>query len=164
MKLFQTVWDLEQDADVIRRRAYGMIEVADGKLQHVRLRPWPKMISLMEIRLTAGLKTARNQQDVCRLFYNQPLFHRRFLTLMYIQSSLATTRNTLVTTLNVLDTVARIKQSNALVTEVTNGRISNRAMVRWGWARHCLDSKGRHFIKRFYGTYPETWYEQADAR
>lgn len=162
MSLFQTVYDLEQESDTIRRRAYGVIEVADGKFQHIRLRPWPKLISTMEIKWTAGLKTDRNDQDVCRCYYNQPVFHRRFLTLMYIQSSLATTRNTLVTTLNVLDAVARIKQSNALLTEVTNQRVSDRAMIRWGWERHCLTSKNRHFIKRFYGTYPESWYASAN--
>jgi hypothetical protein len=161
MALFATVHDLEKDADIIRSRAYGMIEVADGKFQHIRLRPWPKLISTMEINWTAGLKSRRIEKDVCRCYYNQPFFHRNFLTLMYIQSSLATTRNTLVTTLNVLDTVARIKQSNALLTEVSNKRVSDRAMIRWGWERHLLTSKRRHFIKRFYGTYPESWYVSA---
>jgi hypothetical protein len=162
--LFQTVYDLEQESNTIRRRAYGVIEVADGKFQHIRLRPWPKLISTMEINLTAGLKTNRIEKDICRCYYNQPFFHSRFLTLMYIQSSLATTRNTLVTTLNVLDTVARIKQSNALLTEVTNQRVSDRAMIRWGWERHCLNSKHRHFIKRFYGTHPESWYASPERR
>ena len=158
MAIFETVQDLEQEAGTIRRRAYGMIEVADGKFQHIRLRPWPKLISTMEINWTAGLKSNQIEKDVCRCYYNQPFFHRSFLTLMYIQSSLATTRTTLVTTLNVLDTVARIKKSNALLTEVTNQRVSDRAMIRWGWERHCLNSKKRQFIKRFYGTYPESWY------
>ena len=31
MALFATVHDLEKDADIIRSRAYGMIEVTDGK-------------------------------------------------------------------------------------------------------------------------------------
>jgi len=161
MALFETVYDLEQEADTIRRRAYGVIEVVDGKFQHIHLRPWPKLISAMEINWTAGLKSSKIEKDVCRCFFNQPIFHRNFLTLMYIQSSLATTRNTLVTTLNVLDTVARIKQSNALLTQVTNKRVSDRAMIRWGWERHCLTSKRRNFIKRFYGEYPESWYASA---
>lgn len=162
MALFATVHDLEKDADTIRNRAYGVIEVANGKLQHIRLRPWPKLISTMEINWTAGLKSKSIEKDVCRLYYNQPFWHRKYLTLMYIQSSLATTRSTLVTTLNVLDTVARIKQSNAMLTEVSNKRVSDRSMIRWGWERHCLTSKKRHFIKRFYGKYPESWYASAD--
>ena len=161
MALFQTVHDLDEESDTIRRRPYGVIEVADGKFQHIRLRPWPKLISTIEINWTSGLKSNHIEKDVCRCYYNQPFFHRKFLTLMYIQSSLATTRDTLVTTLNVLDTVARIKQSNALLTEVTNKRVSDRAMIRWGWERHLLTSKKRHFIKRFYGTYPESWYAKA---
>lgn len=162
MALFQTVHDLEQESDTIRSRAYGMIEVANGNFQRIRLRPWPKLISTMEINWTSGLKSSHTGKDVCRCYYNQPFFHRNFLTLMYIQSSLATTRDTVVTTLNVLDTVARIKQSNALLTEVTNKRVSDRAMIRWGWERHLPNSKKRHFIKRFYGKYPESWYTSAD--
>ncbi len=162
MTIFETVHDLEKDSNKIRHRAYGVIEVADGKLQHIRLRPWPKLISTLEINWTAGLKSKRIEKDVCRLYYNQPFWHRNFLTLMYIQSSLGTTRNTLVTTLNVLDTVARIKQSNALLTEVSNKRVSDRAMIRWGWERHLLTSKKRHFIKRFYGNYPESWFTSTE--
>jgi hypothetical protein len=59
-----------------------------------------------------------------------------------------------------LDEIARIKGAHAIVCHVTNGRISDRLLRRWGWEAHCLNWKGRHFIKRFYGRYadiPNHW-------
>ena len=54
MPLFQTVTDLSGGADVLRRRAYGVIEVAGGEFRRVSLRPFPKMVSAPEIILLGG--------------------------------------------------------------------------------------------------------------
>ena len=63
----------------------------------------------------------------------------------------------------ILDEIARLRDTNAIVCNVTNLRISDRLMLRWGWEKHCQHWAGRHFIKRFYGRYPEissTWRER----
>jgi hypothetical protein len=56
----------------------------------------------------------------------------------------------------VLDEIARIKQTDAIVCDVRNARISDRLLRRWGWESHVPQSRRRHFIKRFYGEYPDT--------
>jgi hypothetical protein len=55
----------------------------------------------------------------------------------------------------VLDEIARLKGSDAIVAEVRNLRISNRLLHRWGWESHLPTSRRRHYIKRFYGSYPD---------
>ena len=155
--LIESIRDIEANQTILRKRPYGVIEAVKGRFVRVQLRPWPKYASLLEVHwLHAMKKSKRHEQDVCRLFYNQPMGHRNFLTLSYVESSLNTQVRTIYTALEVLMQIAFIKQSDAILAEVTNQRISDRFLVRRGWERHREQSRQRHWIKRFYGTYPES--------
>ena len=54
----------------------------------------------------------------------------------------------------VLDEVAWLKRTDALLCDVWNERISPRLLARWGWEPHKPQPWHRNYIKRFYGTYP----------
>ena len=54
-----------------------------------------------------------------------------------------------------LDEIARIKGSDAILTDAANFRISDRSLRRHGWERHTKARYHRNYIKRFYGQYPE---------
>jgi hypothetical protein len=153
--LIETIGDVKANQETLRRRPYGMIEAINGRFVRIQLKPWPKVASLMEAHWIQAMKTQRQRRDVCRLYYNQPLGHRNYLTLSYVESSLNTSLRTCYATLDVLNQVAFIKQSDALLAEVANSRISDRFMIRRGWERHREPSRQRHWIKRFYGDYPE---------
>ncbi len=160
MPLFESVDNLQRDADVLRRRPYGVICMENGGLREVRLRPWPKLISVAEIAWWGRGVHERLSGDRCWLYYNQPRRHRSFLALKYIISSHQATFQTFRRSLMVLDEIARLKQTDAIVCEVRNLRISDRLLRRWGWESHLSQSRQRHFIKRFYGSYPspdEVW-------
>ena len=154
-RLFDSVYDVVADAEKIRRRPYGMIEVVDERLAAIHLRPWPKMISGIEAKWADGWAKKRSTTNQIQLFYSQPFAHRNYLTLSYIVSTLQTSMTTLTLSMAVLDYVGYLKRSDAILTEVSNNRISDRLMRRLGFERHLLDSKKRHWIKRFYGEYPE---------
>ena len=156
--LFETVTDLQTGADCLRRRRYGVIYVADGRLVHVRLRPFAKLAWLPEI-LLGQRHHDRAPGDRCRLYYNQPLGHENFLALRHVVSSRGGTLTSFREALRVLDEIARIKSTDALLCDVQNPRISSRLMTRWGWEPHCPKRWHRHYIKRFYGTYPATTAE-----
>jgi hypothetical protein len=155
MPLFSSVYDLQDGADQLRQRAYGVIFMEDGRLREIRLRPWPKIISVAEISLWGRGFHQRATGNRCWLYYNQPRRHRNFLALKYILSSRHASFTTFRGSLIVLDEIARIKRIDAIVCEVRNLRISDRLLQRWGWQSHVPHSRRRHFIKRFYGTYPE---------
>ncbi len=107
--------------------------------------------------------TSRRAGDRCLLFYNQPLRHPKYLALVLVVShrecSLATFRRTLT----VLDEVARVKRSDAILCDAWNERISDRLLARWGWESHKPQRWHRNYIKRFYGTYPPAAVDDTTA-
>jgi len=59
MALFETVTDISEGSDVLRRRAYGLIEVVEGRFSSVLLRPLPKFVSVPEIMLLGRFRHER---------------------------------------------------------------------------------------------------------
>lgn len=158
--MFGTVVNLNEGREAIRDNRYGVIEVEDERFRRIKFRGWPKMISASEALWLGGWQHKRQKRNQCRLFYNQPLSSSNFLALKYIVSTLGTSYATFRGALVILDEVARIKRTNAIVCEVTNGRISDRLLTRFGWERHLESSRRRHFIRRFYGAYPDHAHEK----
>lgn len=154
MPLFETVTDLQEGAETLRRRPYGVIEVVDGRFRRVVLRPFRKIVTAPGILLIGGWRHEHRQGDRLRLFYNQPRRFRNFLVLKYIESNRNTSMATLSRALAVLDEIARCKGSDALLCDVSNLRITTKLIGRWGWEPHNPARFHRHYIKRFYGTYP----------
>jgi hypothetical protein len=161
--VFETVTDLHDGADLLCRRAHGAIEAAEGRFRRVVLRPFPTLISVPEILLLGGWYHRRRSGDCCRLYYDQPWRFPNFLVVKYVVSAHGTAYRTFRRVLEALDEIARLKGSDALLCELTNGRISGRMMARWGWEPHCPSRWRRHYIKRFYGRYPPpaAWMDAA---
>jgi hypothetical protein len=149
------ITDFWAHAQRIRSGRYGVIDVRDGKLFRVRLRPFPKIVSIAEVVFAGRGYHAHVGGDRCLLFYNQPRRFSNFIALKYIVSSRDTTLASAHGALVVLDEIARIKQTDALLCDVSNFRISDRLLQRWGWEPHRPSRWRRHHIKRFYGTYPD---------
>jgi hypothetical protein len=154
MRFFTRITDLDAGAELLRRRAYGVIEMVDGRLSQVRFRPYPKIISAPKIAFFGNLFHGRACGDRLWLYYNQPRRFPNFLVLKYIVSARDTSFGSVARALDVLDYIARLKHSDALLCEAANRRISARLIGRWGWVPHCPSSRHRHYIKRFYGVYP----------
>lgn len=155
IRLWESTSDLVRDADLVRHRRYGVIEIEDGQLRTVIFRPWPKLISLPEVWWQGGSYHDRHGGDRCRLYFNQPRHCPNFLALMYVVSTHGASFASFRRATQVLDQIAAIKRSDAIVCEASNLRISERLLARWGWERHLPDSPRRHYIKRFYGQYAE---------
>ncbi len=167
MLLFDSITDLTRDAEELRQRRYGVIEVIDGQFRRVLLRPWPKILVGPEVLWFGEWLHQRRRGDRLLLYYNQPWRFPGFLALAYALSSRETSLRSIRVGLEVLDEIARLKKSDALLCDLGNWRISERFMRRWGWASHCPTTWWhRHFIKRFYGTYPPrpAWLGSAELR
>ncbi|MBI1904293.1 MAG: hypothetical protein HYS13_24625 [Planctomycetia bacterium] len=149
-------------AELVRRRRYGQIEVRGGRLVRISFRLWPKFVFWLGLRWSEFCRPKRRPQgnandesgDRCLVYYDQPFWHRNFLALKYVASSPGTSLRTLRAAAAALDLVARIKGSDAILCDVTNPRISNRALRRFGWAPLRITAWRRIFIRRFYGAYP----------
>ena len=154
MALFEIARDLQADADLLRRRFHGIIETRDGQLSVIYLRPWPATVSIFRLWRDMWGRTVTPKEDVCRLYFDQLRSQPNYMALKYVVSHSGTSFATARAAARVLDEIARIKRTDAIVCEARNARISDRLLARWGWQRHVLTSKRRHFIKRFYGYYP----------
>lgn len=151
---FQTVTDLHAQADTLRWGRYGVIEVVKGQFRQIRLRPLPKIATVPGILFFGGTCHRRFPGDRVWLYYNQPRRFSNYLVLKYIVSSREGSFSSACRALEVLDEIARLKRSDAVLCDVANWRISSRLMARWGWEPHCPSRWHRHYIKRFYGNYP----------
>jgi hypothetical protein len=152
---FETVVDPLAETETLRARRFGVIEMVDGKLQSIRLRPWPKGSSMVEARWWGQWQHKHRRGDRCLLYYNQPWGSPNYLALQYVVSTRDCRWATFVAALAVLDEIAQIKQSDAIVCDACNQRFSDRMMDRWGW-QPLGSGLRRTFIKRFYGQYPAT--------
>ena len=153
MSLFwQTVTNLSDNETTLRRRRFGVIEMRDGRFNKITLRPFPKLISEIEARWIGRWVHRNTEGDRCWLYYNQPLGSHNYLSLQYLVSSRHCSMASARGALAVLDRVAQIKNTAAIVCH-GNELFSDRLPERWGWERHMLDYPGRHFIKRFYGDF-----------
>jgi hypothetical protein len=162
MPFFEKITDLDIGADTLRRRAYGVIEIVDGRFHEVRLRPFPKIISVPEILFFGQNFHRRAPGDRCWLYYNQPRRFPNFLVLKYVVSARATSLISLARALDVCEYIARLKRSDAVLCDVGNWRISSKLLDRLGWTPHCPSRWHRHYIKRFYGVYPPSakWMDE----
>ncbi len=148
------ITDLTANVALVRRARYGVIECVDGEFFSLRLRCWPTVVASDEVRLWGPLRRHFDARDRCRLFYNQPLGQASFLALSYALSGRGCRLATLVKALAMLDEIAAIKRTDAIVMQAWNPRLTARNLARYGWAPHTADPRGRHFIKRFYGEDP----------
>ncbi|MBN2022707.1 MAG: hypothetical protein JW809_07915 [Pirellulales bacterium] len=152
--LFETVRNLREGSETLRRRRHGVIEARNGQFQRVLLRPWPKLISAPEVLLLGRFYHHRRPGDYCRLYFSQPWRFPNFLAVHYVVSARDTSYQTFRQVVEALDEIARLKRADALLCELTAPRITDQMMRRWGWEPHCPSRWRRHYIKRFYGEYP----------
>lgn len=150
---FDYVTDVALQADVLRRRRYGVIDMRSGRFHRIVLRPFPKLVSWPDQTVLGAWQHRHRRGDRCLVFYNQPRRSNNFLALKYVISYRDATLATFRGALAVLDDIARIKRSDAIVCDAANLRISDRLAARWGWEPHCPSRWHRNFIKRFYGEY-----------
>jgi hypothetical protein len=153
-RLFRKCFDLEQCGEQIAAAPYGMIEVWQGSLQFVQLRPWPKLISGVEALWIGGWTHRHLPRDRVQFWYSQPVAHRNFLVLSYAMSALGATTVSIRAALQTLDRIAELKRSDAILCQASNPRLTDRVMRFWGFERHLPHKRGRHYIRRFYGEYP----------
>ena len=156
MFLTRTLYDpFAADRDALRRGRYGVIEIRHGRLWAIHLRRWPKIVSVLEADWLGRRYHETKAGDRCLLYYNQPRRCSNFLALKFVISCRDCTLATFRRSLAVLDEVARVKRSDAILCDVWNLRISERLLERWGGEPHKPQPWHRNYIKRFYGVYPQ---------
>ncbi|QDT00110.1 hypothetical protein [Adhaeretor mobilis] len=149
-----TVENLDSGSDLLRWKRYGVIVARNGTFEAVHLKAWPKLIAWPEIWPVGSRYHVAGTGDACWLYYNQPRRFSNFLAVKYMVSTRGASLATCQTALRMLDQIAEIKRTDAILCDVTNSRLSDRLLQRFGWEAHRPQRWHRNFIKRFYGSYP----------
>ena len=147
--MWTTIKRVQGNEQQLRTARYGVIEFRAGQLVSIQTRPWPKIASKFEVWWCERFGWRRREGDCCRVYYNEPRGCPGYLTLPWMQSTAQTTLLTVFAALDLLDEIAELKRSDAIVCELANRRLSDRLMRRLGWTRHLESSARRHYIKRF---------------
>lgn len=148
--MFETVTDLDAQAAVVRRRRYGVLEVADERLARLRFRPWPKLFAIQEFVAWKQWRRRNRPGDRCWIYFNQPRQFPQFLAVKFWIATPEVRLATLHQALRLLDQVAAIKGCEALLCDAANVRLTDRLMARHGWVRHAPSRWHRNFIRRLY--------------
>ena len=151
------VTDPHLQADLLRSWKNGRIVMRDGKLVAIRKRHWAATASIARVWFQTRFKPGNSDQ--CVLDYRSSRLGG-LMVLDYIRSGPKTRLATVRGACQILDEVARLRQSVAILAHVSTGAISDRLLTRWGWEPHATNLAGRHWIKRFYGQYPSVTTER----
>lgn len=148
----QPVVSLETQHELLRARSCGMIIAEAGEFLRIEGRWWAKRPTIWRAMLDRYCRPFHG--DRCQLFYHLPRSSPGFIALDYLVSGSGTSLKTLGKALQVLDRIAEIRKSDAIVAHLTSSRVSSRLLKRLGWERHLGGAASPHVIRRFYGRYP----------
>ena len=148
------ITDIEASTDKLRRWRCGRIVMQAGKLVRIERRLMCGSASMAQVWWQA--KYGRTDDDLVWLDYHQPFGMPAFLTLDYVHSGSKAGYRSFIGAINLLSDIARIRGAKAIVAHVSNGKISDRLLLRQGWQQHMPKWNGRHWIRRFYDGYPES--------
>ena len=152
MLSLRSISNLQQASAALRRWRRGRIVVESGRFHEVQLRVGLGSVSIAEVWWYA--RFGRPRKDICWLDFHQPWGMPGFLTVDYVRSGSGTSLKSFLGACHVLDQIAEIRQTQAIVAHVSNASISDRLLQRLGWEEHLEHWSGRHWIKRFYHGYP----------
>lgn len=132
----------------IARWRYGTITVRSGKIHSVQARWWPRWGSVYGAMMDRVVRQL--PLDECRFYYAFPLRSPGFLSLLYVHAGDKTSYRTFHQGIVAMDCIARIRGAQAIVCEVTNDRLTESMMARWGYVPHARSLGDHHYIRRFH--------------
>ncbi|MEM6469457.1 MAG: hypothetical protein AAF802_07785 [Planctomycetota bacterium] len=148
----------QERPELLKRWRCGRIVVEAGTLKHVKLRRLTGSVSMAQVWWQS--RYGRPDDELCWLDYHQPIGMPAFLTLDYIRSGRKAGYRSFLAACCVLDEIAKIRETQAIVAHVSTASLSDRLLLRLGWERHLAHWSGRHWIRRFYDGYPDSRIER----
>lgn len=143
----EPITDFKSQLDRVKSLRCGRIEVSEGRVIAIHPRRSIATASLMGVwwDIFAG----RGNHSRCEIDFHIPRGMPAFITLDYIRAGRSAGYASFRRCVQTLEQIARLKGSHAIVANVTNPMITDRLLTRLGWQQHCLDWRGRHWIRRF---------------
>lgn len=138
---------IAEHAESVAAIRCGRIVVAAGRLIRVEQHRFPSPASIAQIWFQR--RFFRSTGDACWLDYHVPRNLPGYMTVDFIRSGRGARFSTTAAAMHALHEIARLRNSQAIVANVTNSDLTDRLISRFGWQRHLPHWPGRHFIRRF---------------
>jgi hypothetical protein len=131
---------------MIAKWRYGTVVLREGKAIAIRARWWPRWGSIWGAMSDRVVRTL--PIDECRFYYSFPRSAPGYLSLLYVHAGEKTTYATFHQGILALDAIASIRKAYGIVCQVTNDRLTDRMMNRWGYVKHAAALGDNHYIRR----------------
>lgn len=125
---------------------YGTVVLRNGHVAILQARWWPRWGTLWGAISDRVVRTL--PEDECRFYYSFPRSAPGFLSLLYVHAGEKTTYRTFHRGIETIDAIARLRKARGIVCQVTNDRLTDRMMNRWGYVRHAENLGDGHYIRR----------------
>lgn len=125
---------------------HGVVVAQAGHLQGVFGRWWAYQASYPESWLDQRFMWRSGNRSWAH--YTFPRSTPGYMALRYLVSGKEATLSTVQAALKGLEQVANAHQALAIVCSLSNRRLEDRLMLRFGFERHAFRIPGHHFIKR----------------
>ena len=70
------------------------------------------------------------------------------MSLLYVHAGEKTTYETFHQGILAIDAIATLRKAHGIVCQVTNDRLTDRMMQRWGYVKHASALGDNHYIRR----------------
>lgn len=141
-----SVASIDHHASEISRWRYGTVLLRNGKLIAIQARWWPRWGTVFGAMMDRVVRTL--PEDECRFYFAFPRSAPGFMSLLYVHAGEKTTYQTFHQGIASIEAIARLRRSHAIVCQVTNDRLSERMMNRWGYVKHAPHLGPDHYICR----------------
>jgi len=125
---------------------YGEVVLRNGQITAVQARWWPRWGTVWGAMMDRVVRTL--PEDECRFYYSFPIGSPGYMSLLYVHAGERTSYRTFHQGIVAMDTIAGLRASRAIVCQVTNDRLTDRMMYRWGYVKHAENLGPSHYIRR----------------
>lgn len=138
--------DLAGNERIVSQWRYGTVVLQNGRVILIQARWWPRWGTVWGAMTDRVVRVL--PEDECRFYYSFPRSSPGFMSLLYVHAGEKTCYSTFHQGIVAIDTIARWRNSKAIVCQVTNSRLTHRMMTRWGYVRHAESLGDNHYIHR----------------
>jgi hypothetical protein len=125
---------------------YGEVVLRNGRVVSIQARWWPRWGTVWGAMVDRVVRSL--PEDECRFYYSFPRSAPGYMSLLYVHAGEKTYYQTFHQGIEAMDAIAGLRKARAIVCQVTNDRLNDRMMTRWGYVKHAENLGDNHYIRR----------------
>jgi len=140
------VTTLAGNEERVSKWRYGEVVLRNGRAVSIQARWWPRWGTVWGAMVDRVVRSL--PEDECRFYYSFPRSAPGYMSLLYVHAGEKTYYRTFHQGIVAIDAIAGLHKARAIVCQVTNDRLNDRMMTRWGYVKHAENLGDNHYIRR----------------